>query len=116
MALSQRVARLEKALGVPRKLHFLPVGVGDDETKEAAFRRALNAADLQREDIGLAWFGGYAFGFAAENYGRYSDPEELIGWSEFWRELLHVTATSWRSSIRKTIQKRRETRTLGHEL
>jgi hypothetical protein len=116
MALEQRVGRLERALGGSRKLHFLPVGVRDDETKQEAYERAVATAGLRPEDIGLAWFGGCAFGFAAEDYGGYSDPADLVGWTEFWIELLRAAATSWRSSIRKPLHKRREARSLGLEL
>jgi hypothetical protein len=112
LALERRVAQLEKGLAGPRRFHFLPVSVQDHETKEQAFRRALATANLRPEDVGLCWFAGYKFGFEIERRNGCTGYD-LIGWDEFKRELLHATATSWRSSIRAILQKRPEADKLG---
>jgi hypothetical protein len=107
MAIRQRVEKLEAALGNANRLHFLSVYVADDETKDAALERTLNDAGIEIGDVSCIWYVG-AHLFEVEDRGGCAKDEDLIGYREFWEELRERTATSWQSSMRKILQKRRE--------
>lgn len=85
--LRQRLDKLEGKIGGASGLHFLPVEVGANESKDEALERSMAERGITRDQLGRALYIGGGHGMTVEDFQPYERTTDLVGNRAFVDEL-----------------------------